>query len=321
MTIMNIEDSSTAINEWLNYLSKERRYSSHTLSAYEHDMAQLVVLYPQYSLLQLSPVHIRSAIAKLHSQDYSPRSLARLLSTWRSFYKWYCLQAHLAINPTLDIKAPKIARSLPKALSADQAKTLLDTGEAITGNEVIAARDQAIFELFYSSGLRLSELINIDIQFYQSGNYESQGWLDLKEREVTVIGKGKKTRILPLGEKAIQAIEFWLTKRPLLLKPHTPEKDTYALFLGERGARITPRVIQLQLKKLGIKSNIPANIHPHVLRHSFASHLLQSSQDLRAVQELLGHANISTTQIYTKLDFQHLAKVYDQTHPRAKLKK
>ncbi|ETD68925.1 recombinase XerC [Pelistega indica] len=318
---MNIEDSSTAINEWLNYLSKERRYSSHTLSAYERDMAQLVELYPQHSLLQISPTQIRSAIARLHSQDYSPRSLARLLSTWRSFYKWYCLQAHLAINPTLDIKAPKIARSLPKALSTDQTKTLLDTGEAITGNEVIAARDQAIFELFYSSGLRLSELINIDIQFHQSGHYESQGWLDLKEREVTVIGKGKKTRILPLGEKAVQAIEFWLTKRPLLLKPNTSEKDAYALFLGERGARITPRVIQLQLKKLGIKSNIPANIHPHVLRHSFASHLLQSSQDLRAVQELLGHANISTTQIYTKLDFQHLAKVYDQTHPRAKLKK
>lgn len=314
------DNTPQEVQQWLEFLRAEKRYSNHTLSAYQRDMAQLISLYPDSQLANITNPQIRSAVARLHSQDYSPRSLSRLLSTWRSFYKWFCIREQLAINPTLDVKTPKVPRSLPKALSADQTKTLLDTGLNLTDNSAIAARDQAIFELFYSSGLRLSELVNVDIQFHRVDKYESQGWLNLAEREITVIGKGQKTRLLPLGEKAIQAIEFWLSKRHLLLKPSTPVEDEYALFLGERGARISPRVIQLQLKKLGIKSNIPANIHPHVLRHSFASHILQSSQDLRAVQELLGHANIATTQIYTKLDFQHLAQVYDQAHPRAKKK-
>lgn len=309
------------VQQWLAYLSAEKRYSNHTLSAYMRDMNQLSTLYPNINLANITNPQIRSAVARLHSQNYSPRSLSRLLSTWRSFYKWFCIRERLAVNPTVDVKTPKVPRSLPKALSTDQTKVLLDTGLNLTDHSPIAARDQAIFELFYSSGLRLSELVNVDIQFHRMDKYESQGWLNLPEREITVIGKGKKTRLLPLGEKAIQAIEFWLSKRHLLVKPNTPPEDEYALFLGERGGRISPRVIQLQLKKLGIKSNIPANIHPHVLRHSFASHILQSSQDLRAVQELLGHANIATTQIYTKLDFQHLAQVYDQTHPRAKKKK
>ncbi|WP_159991597.1 tyrosine recombinase XerC [Pelistega ratti] len=310
-----------AVTHWLRYLSAEKRYSTHTVNAYQRDIQILLGLYPSIPLDKIQNTQIRSAIARLHSQDYTPRSLARILSTWRSFYKWFSIHHHLTINPTVDVKAPKVPRTLPKALSADQAKTLLDTGLNLSSHNPIAARDQAMFELFYSSGLRLSELVNVDIQFHKEGQYESQGWLDLNEKEVTVIGKGKKTRLLPLGEKAIQAIEYWLSKRPLLLKPSTPPKDQYALFLGERGARISPRVVQIQLKKLGIKSNIPANIHPHILRHSFASHLLQSSQDLRAVQELLGHSNIATTQIYTRLDFQHLAKVYDQAHPRAKRKK
>lgn len=309
------------VQQWLAYLSAEKRYSNHTLSAYMRDMNQLSTLYPNINLANITNPQIRSAVARLHSQNYSPRSLSRLLSTWRSFYKWFCIRERLAVNPTVDVKTPKVPRSLPKALSTDQTKVLLDTGLNLTNHSPITARDQAIFELFYSSGLRLSELVNVDIQFHRVGKYESQGWLNLPEREITVIGKGKKTRLLPLGEKAIQAIKFWLSKRHLLVKPNTPPEDEYALFLGERGGRISPRVIQLQLKKLGIKSNIPANIHPHVLRHSFASHILQSSQDLRAVQELLGHANIATTQIYTKLDFQHLAQVYDQTHPRAKKKK
>lgn len=315
-----MDNTPQEVQQWLEFLRAEKRYSSHTLSAYQRDMAQLMSFYPDSKLTNITNPQIRSAVARLHSQGYSPRSLSRLLSTWRSFYKWFCIRKQLAINPTLDVKAPKVPRSLPKALSANQTKTLLDTGLNLTDNSTIAARDQAIFELFYSSGLRLSELVNVDIQFHRMDKYESQGWLNLAEREITVMGKGKKTRLLPLGEKAIQAIEFWLSKRHLLLKTTTPAEDKYALFLGERGARISPRVIQLQLKKLAIKSNIPANIHPHVLRHSFASHMLQSSRDLRAVQELLGHANISTTQIYTKLDFQHLAQIYDQTHPRAKKK-
>lgn len=308
------------VMQWLSFLHHEKRYSTHTLEAYKRDITQLTTFYPEQAMADLSHPQIRSAIARLHAQDYNPRSLARILSTWRSFYKWFCVQYHLKLNPTIGVKTPKIPRSLPKALSADQTKALLDTGLKLGDNSAIAARDQAIFELLYSSGLRLSELVNVDIQFHKTPDYESQGWINLTEREITVIGKGKKTRLLPLGEKAVQAIEHWLSKRHLLVKPTTPPKDTFALFLGERGNRISPRVIQLQLKKLGIKSNLPTHIHPHVLRHSFASHLLQSSQDLRAVQELLGHAKISTTQIYTQLDFQHLASVYDKTHPRARKK-
>ncbi|NOL49326.1 tyrosine recombinase XerC [Pelistega europaea] len=308
------------VMQWLSFLGNEKRYSTHTLAAYQRDISLLTALYPDVALSDISHPQVRSAIARLHAQDYSPRSLARILSTWRSFYKWFCIQKHLKINPTVGVKTPKVPRSLPKALSADQAKTLLDTGLQLEGNDAIAARDQAMFELFYSSGLRLSELVSVDTQFHKTDSYESQGWINLAEHEITVVGKGKKTRLLPLGEKAVQAIKHWLSKRPLLVKPSTPVQDEFALFLGERGARITPRVVQIQLKKLGIKSNLPTNIHPHVLRHSFASHLLQSSQDLRAVQELLGHAKISTTQIYTKLDFQHLAQVYDQAHPRAKKK-
>lgn len=308
------------VQAWLNYLQAEKRYSAHTLGAYRRDMHHLAELYPESSLHQLSNAQIRSAIARLHAQDYEPRSLARILSTWRSFYKWFCLQERLPLNPTLDVKTPKVPRSLPKALSADQTQVLLDTGIKLDDNSAIAARDQAMFELFYSSGLRLSELVNLDWEFHREDGYESQGWLNLSEQELTVIGKGNKPRLLPLGSKALQAIQHWLDKRPLLAKSNASPSDKFALFLGERGARISPRVVQIQLKKLGVKSNTPANLHPHILRHSFASHLLQSSQDLRAVQELLGHANISTTQIYTKLDFQHLAKVYDQAHPRAKKK-
>lgn len=324
MTVTASPSTATPLPEevrrWIAFLGREKRYSSHTLEAYQRDITLLLDLYPNTSLAQLTHTQIRAAIAKLHAKDYGPRSLARILSTWRSFYKWFCIQEKLSINPTTGVKTPKVPRSLPKALSADQAKALLDTGLQLDDNSATAARDQAMFELFYSSGLRLSELVNVDIQFHKTDNYESQGWINLTEKEITVVGKGKKTRLLPLGEKAVQAIEHWLSKRYLFLKPSTPPKDEFALFLGERGGRISPRVVQIQLKKLGIKSNIPTNIHPHVLRHSFASHILQSSQDLRAVQELLGHAKISTTQIYTKLDFQHLAKVYDQAHPRAKKK-
>lgn len=310
----------TYLQTWLDVLWLEKRYSEHTLNAYRRDIMRLVALYPDVPLSDIKQKHILSAIARLHAKEYSPRSLARLLSTWRSFYKWFCLKEQLPTNPTLGVKTPKIPRALPKALSADQTKALLDTGITLNDNSAVALRDQAIFELFYSSGLRLSELVSIDIEFYKYENYESKGWLTIAEKEVTVVGKGKKTRILPLGEKAILAIQAWLEKRPSWLPAHLPPEDKYALFLGERGKRISPRVIQIQLKKLGIKSNIPANVHPHILRHSFASHLLQSSQDLRAVQELLGHANISTTQIYTHLDFQHLASVYDKAHPRAKKK-
>ena len=283
-------------------------------------MQHLRELYPEQALEHVSNVQIRMAIARLHAQDFSPRSLARILSTWRNFYKWLASQLDLPVNPAQDVRSPKVPRSLPKALSTDQTMALLDNSQQVSDGGAIALRDQAMFELLYSSGLRLSELVGLDVSYRKEDDYVSQGWLNMAEMELTVVGKGGKTRIAPLGDKAAQAIQAWLLKRHLLLKPGTDMDSQQALFLGERGGRISPRVVQLQLKKMGQKTNVPAQLHPHVLRHSFASHLLQSSQDLRAVQELLGHANISTTQIYTRLDFQHLAKVYDQAHPRAKKK-
>ena len=283
-------------------------------------MQHLRELYPEQALEHVSNVQIRMAIARLHAQDFSPRSLARILSTWRNFYKWLASQLDLPVNPAQDVRSPKVPRSLPKALSTDQTMALLDNSQQVSDGGAIALRDQAMFELLYSSGLRLSELVGLDVSYRKEDDYVSQGWLNMAEMELTVVGKGGKTRIAPLGDKAAQAIQAWLLKRHLLLKPGADMDSQQALFLGERGGRISPRVVQLQLKRMGQKTNVPAQLHPHVLRHSFASHLLQSSQDLRAVQELLGHANISTTQIYTRLDFQHLAKVYDQAHPRAKKK-
>lgn len=313
-------ETSDLVHSWLEQLRTERRYSAHTISAYARDMQHLRVLYPEQELAQISNTQIRMAIARLHAQDFSPRSLARILSTWRNFYKWLAPQIDLPVNPAQDVRSPKTPRALPKALSTDQTMALLDNAQQLNDGGAIAARDQAMFELLYSSGLRLSELVGLDVQFHKRADYVSQGWLNLEEHELTVVGKGGKTRLVPLGNKALAAVQEWLLKRSSLLKPGAGVQDEMALFLGERGGRISPRVVQLQLKKMGQKTNAPAQLHPHVLRHSFASHLLQSSQDLRAVQELLGHANISTTQIYTRLDFQHLAKVYDQAHPRAKRK-
>lgn len=311
---------SDYVNEWLESLRIDKNSSVHTVAAYRRDLNHLAELYPERELGELTNMEIRQGIATLHSRDFNPRSLMRILSSWRNFYKWYSLKYGLDMNPTLGVKTPKVARPLPKALTADEAKMLLDVGIQTDDNSAVHARDQAMFELLYSSGLRLSELVNLDIEFHKSGGYESRGWLDLEAHEITVIGKGRKPRIVPLGAKAKEAICNWLSRRVELESPKTNVSDKYALFLGTKGKRISPRVVQLQLKKLAAKTNIPSNIHPHVLRHSFASHLLQSSQDLRAVQDLLGHSKISTTQLYTRLDFQHLSEVYDKAHPRAKKK-
>lgn len=311
---------SDYVNEWLESLRIDKNSSVHTVAAYRRDLNHLAELYPERELGELTNMEIRQGIATLHSRDFNPRSLMRILSSWRNFYKWYSLKYGLDMNPTLGVKTPKVARPLPKALTADEAKLLLDVGLQTDDNSAVHARDQAMFELLYSSGLRLSELVNLDIEFHKSDGYESRGWLDLEAHEITVIGKGRKPRIVPLGAKAKEAICNWLSRRVELESPKTNVSDKYALFLGTKGKRISPRVVQLQLKKLAAKTNIPSNIHPHVLRHSFASHLLQSSQDLRAVQDLLGHSKISTTQLYTRLDFQHLSEVYDKAHPRAKKK-
>ena len=306
-----------AAKQWLEHLERNRRYSPHTLAAYQRDLIHLVRLADNKPLETLVNGNIRQFLARLHGQGNSPRSLARVLASWRGFYKWWAPQCGLAVNPAADVRAPKAQRGLPKALSVDQTQALLDAPVLLAQTDPVSLRDRAIFELFYSSGLRLSELVGLDLQYTQTKEHTSAGWINLADHEVHVLGKGGKRRTVPIGAKALEALSAWLAIRPQLAQPQAVTSVAMALFIGTRGARISPRVVQSQLAKLALQAGLPTHVHPHVLRHSFASHVLQSAQDLRAVQEMLGHANISTTQLYTKLDFQHLAKAYDSAHPRA----
>ncbi|MDN3987459.1 tyrosine recombinase XerC [Zwartia vadi] len=308
---------SDPITTWLKHLEVNRRYSGHTLSAYRRDLQQLVTLADGKPLDQLVNGNIRHFLARLHGQGHSARSLARMLAAWRGFYKWWAPQVGMAANPAADVRAPKASRGLPKALSVDQTQALLEAPALTVQTDPASLRDRAMFELFYSSGLRLSELVGLDVNYTQSKDYTSSGWINLEEREVHVLGKGGKRRSVPIGKQAQECLARWIEARPQFAQPHASETDAAALFIGVRGARISPRVVQSQLTRLVKLAGLPTHVHPHVLRHSFASHVLQSAQDLRAVQEMLGHANISTTQLYTKLDFQHLAKAYDSAHPRA----
>lgn len=293
--------ADTAVESFLAELEHQRRASPHTLAAYRRDLTRLAALAGDASLVTLQPHQFRRFAMQLHGQGLAARSLARTLSAWRAYYRWLARRGVIAVNPCDGLKAPKRPKALPKALSIDQSQALLDA-PAEGAQEL---RDKAMFELFYSSGLRLSELASLDLS----------GGLDLAEGIVTVTGKRGKTRTVPLGEKAAQAIRAWLDCRGELAKPDEP-----ALFVGARGKRIGPRSIEQRLDVWTQRIGLGVHVHPHMLRHSFASHVLQSSGDLRAVQEMLGHASISTTQIYTHLDFQHLAKVYDAAHPRAKKK-
>ncbi|MEN6586285.1 MAG: tyrosine recombinase XerC, partial [Sulfuricella sp.] len=271
-----------------------------TGTSYARDLAELFRLAGETPLADVQIQQIRRFIAQLHARGLGSRTLARMLSAWRGFYG-YLGHAHGFIHdPCAGLKAPKAAKTLPQALSPEQAARLME----IPPDDELAVRDRAMLELLYSSGLRLAELVGTNLEDF-----------DFAAGEVRVTGKGNKTRIVPLGRLAVEALQTWLTERALLV-----QSDEKALFVGKSGTRLTPRAVQLRLKQWGIKLGINANIHPHVLRHSFATHVLQSSGDLRAVQEMLGHANISTTQVYTHLDFQHLAKVYDAAHPRARKK-
>lgn len=309
------------MQDWLRYLHANKRYSNHTLSAYRHDLHHLLACEPDTALRDITEAHIRRCVARLHSQGLQPRSLARALAAWRGFYQWWAPQAGLDINPAAAVRAPKAPRQLPRALSVEQAQVLLDRPNLPEPATPVEHRDQAMFEILYSSGLRLAELVSLDWRYIHNADYESTSWLNLDSNEVLIRGKGGKTRTVPLGRKAVAATRHWLDVRHQLVAEAPTPDSSAALFLGVRGARITPRVVQLQLDKLAALAGLPVRVHPHSLRHSFASHMLQSAQDLRAVQELLGHSNISTTQIYTRLDFQHLASVYDQAHPRANRKK
>ena len=287
------------IEEFLLYLSDIKQLSPHTLSGYRRDLMSLVSFCSQQqidSAESIHPSHIRQHIGQHHRRGMAGSSIQRSLSAIRSFYQFLGRSYGLRTNPAVGISAPKQARKLPKTLDADQLQQFLTSAK----HSPLELRDKAIAELFYSSGLRLSELSQLDISD-----------IDFPAGLVTVLGKGRKTRTLPIGKMALQAIKNWLAVKPE--KTADP-----ALFTSLQGSRIKARNIQQRMRKMGLETGMPQNIHPHMLRHSFASHMLESSGDLRAVQELLGHADISTTQIYTHLDFQHLAKVYDQTHPRAK---
>lgn len=291
------------LEQFEEYLQYEKHYSKHTLNAYKRDLKQFklwLVSQQCEDIIAADSLHVRNWIAKLHRQGISGTTLQRKLSSLRSFYQFLLRKHLLKNNPAIDIRAPKTARTLPDTLDIDSLTQLLE----IPGDSILAIRDRAIMELFYSSGLRLSELTNLDLAS-----------IDLIENNLRTIGKGNKTRVLPIGRKASEALLHWLKKRKMLAKI-----EEQALFVSQKGTRISPRSVQQRLNYWRQKQGLEKHIHPHKLRHSFASHILESSGDLRAVQELLGHADISTTQIYTHLDFQHLANVYDKAHPRAKKK-
>ena len=279
-----------------SHLVNERRLSRLTCENYLRDVGALLDLAEDVPVSELKIHQLRHFIAKLHARGIGSRSLARMLSAWRSFYNYLVRENGLAHNPAEGLRPPKSPKHLPDALSPDETAKFL----AIDAEDALSIRDKAMFELFYSSGLRLSELKTLGMAD-----------LDFREGIVRVTGKGSKTRVVPVGRMALKALKEWIDVR---------DSQEEALFLNRYGRPISQRAIQYRISQWGVKQGMPGHIHPHMLRHSFASHMLQSSGDLRAVQEMLGHASISTTQIYTHLDFQHLAKVYDSAHPRSKRK-
>jgi integrase/recombinase XerC len=306
--------SASVIEQFLEDLRTQRRASAHTVAAYRRDLSSLIKLAAGRLPASLTTHDIRGFVARLHGAGLSPATLARTLSAWRTFFAWLIEHRGLDANPVAGVRAPRREKRLPKALTADQAVRLAaHEGDATW----IAARDHALVELMYSSGLRLSELVALDWRHFEAepGQPRSSSWIDLDSGEATVLGKGSKTRTVPIGSPARAALTRWLAARASIERA-----DARALFVSARGSRLTARSVQSRLAQLARKLGLGVHVHPHVLRHSFASHLLQSSGDLRAVQELLGHANIATTQIYTRLDWQHLAKAYDAAHPRARRK-
>lgn len=289
------------INEFLGHLTRERRLSAHTADAYRRDLNSLSKYCASNEIeswSKLDSQHVRSFAAYCHRQGLAPRSIQRRLSAVRSFYKYLLREGAVTRNPAQDVSAPRAAKRLPKTLDADQMTRLVE----VSGDDPQVVRDRAMMELLYSSGLRLAELVSLNIPD-----------VDVADRTVRVTGKGNKTRIVPVGRHALAALGAWLRQRASLAKA-----EESALFVGVRGGRISPRTVQARIRRWATIQGIDARVSPHMFRHSFATHVLESSGDLRAVQELLGHANISTTQIYTHLDFQHLARIYDETHPRAR---
>jgi len=307
------------IERFASHLTHERRMSGHTVSAYRHDLLRLRIFCEARKITRwdaLDNAHLRTFAATEHASGVGPRSIQRRLSAVRTFYEFMLREGHCERNPARDVRAPKTKKRLPTTLDADQMARLLEFRVC----DSLSARDKAMMELFYSSGLRLGELVSLDT-----------GAIDLADRTVRVIGKGSKTRLLPIGRFAIAALQKWLSERAAIAKGAAPAKrttpakraasapsDEFAVFIGRSGRRLGVRAVQMRVGMWARRQGLGVHVHPHMLRHSFATHLLESSSNLRGVQELLGHADIGTTQIYTHLDFQHLAKVYDATHPRAR---
>ncbi len=292
-------DLKTHIEAFVRHLEKERQLSPHTVDAYRRDLRLLTNFCERTSLgiESLDSYTVRQFAAECHRRGSSPRSIARRLSAIRSFLAFMVREGIIKSNPASGVQAPKPSRRLPATLDADQVASLL----ALAGEDDLTVRDRAMLELFYSSGLRLAELVGVDLSD-----------LDFPDRTVRVTGKGNKVRIVPVGRYALEALETWIVVRVTIAKP-----QEVALFVSRRGTRLAPRTVQSRLKRWAQQQGAPVGVHPHMLRHSFASHMLESSGNLRAVQELLGHASLSTTQVYAHLDFQHLAQIYDKAHPRA----
>jgi integrase/recombinase XerC len=295
------DSTLTWLAKFFEHLASERRLSAHTDDNYRRDLSFFVQYCDRNAIAdwaQLDSQHVRLFAAAEFRRGSAARTIQRRLSALRTFFNFLIREGVIKNNPAIDVQAPKAPKRLPNTLDVDQMNQLL----AFRTDDELSARDKAIMELFYSSGLRLAELVGLHLHD-----------LDLFDRTVRVVGKGNKTRIVPVGRHAIDAIRSWLTERALLAKP-----DETRVFVSRHGKAVGARAIQLRISEWAIKQGLPMHVHPHMFRHSFATHLLESSRDLRGVQELLGHANISTTQVYTHLDFQHLAKIYDQSHPRAR---
>jgi integrase/recombinase XerC len=295
----------------LEYLQVERRVAVRTLALYGEAFDRLEALAAKIALplRDAKTQHVRRFAAQLHAGGLSPRSIALALSAWRGLYRWLGRAGVVDANPVDGVRAPRAPQPLPKALSVDHAVALVAHRDEAPGDERLAARDACIAELLYGCGLRVGELVGLDVV----AGGTAAGWIDAADATAHVLGKGSKRRAVPVGAPALAALESWLARRGEVARADEP-----ALFVGSRGNRLTASQVRSRLKARAIAAGLPTHVHPHMLRHSFASHLLQSSGDLRAVQELLGHANIATTQVYTKLDFGHLSKVYDAAHPRAR---
>ena len=305
------------VDRYLDHVRFEKRLAERTLALYALDLQKLTDYAAQanVSLEGVQSTHIRRWVAQMHSGGRSGRGIALILSGWRGFYVWLGREGLVSSNPVQDVRAPKAPKPLPKALSVDDAVQLAEYQAAPDVTDPwLECRDAALVELLYGCGLRVGELVGLDVQ----AGVHAKGWVDVQAGEAHVLGKGSKRRSVPVGGKALDALQAWCAVRAQGLTPATAEQA--ALFIGRHGTRLTAQAIWQRLRQRSLKAGLSTPVHPHMLRHSFASHVLQSSQDLRGVQELLGHANITTTQVYTRLDFQHLAQAYDAAHPRARKK-